>query len=290
MAGFEAKLPELAEADARGEIAVIYGELRAFARVPFVALIYRHLATREGVLPWAWTALRPAFASGAIPDAAARLAEAALLPPVAPIRAAEWRMAGLNAADRPPVEAVLAGYDRANPINLVAARLIIGLLRREAPPVAPTVPGEGRPRRPVRPAIPPLPPLLPAAAIPPEVSVRLASLAGFDQPAAGAVTPSLYRHLAHWPGLLALLPDRLEPAFRLGAVRDAAAAYRRAADAEIATLLPAARQALDERGGAQPPAEAAGLAETLDAFAALIPEMIAVGRLIRAALPSERLL
>ncbi|MSO74811.1 MAG: hypothetical protein EXQ99_06660 [Alphaproteobacteria bacterium] len=279
MSTFEATLPELPERDAQGEIGVIYGEIRGFARVPFVALLYRHLATRPDVLPWVWQVLRPGFASGAIPDAASRLVEAARLPILTPLRAAEWRMAGLTAEDRGLIETVLEAYDRANPINLLVARLIVRLVVGGANVNAP-VTQDDRPNRPARPILPNLPPLLPASAIPAEISARLATLARFGQPAAGAMTPSLYRHLAHWPGYLALLPDRLEPAFRQGTIAVAVDAYRRAADDEVAKLLSVAH-------AAPAPKTMDGLAETLEAFAILIPEMIAVGRLARALLPRE---
>ncbi len=282
MAIFQATLPELPEGEAQSELGVIYGEIRSFARVPFVALLYRHLATRPGVLPRVWQALRPGFASGAIPDAAGRLAEIARLPVRLPLRAAEWRMAGLTAEDRVQIEHVLDAYHRANPINLLVACLIKRLASGTEMAIAPATAGgsDDRPSRPSRPMIPPLKPLLPASAIPPEISARLAALASFGQPQSGAMTPSLYRHLAHWPGYLALLPARLEPVFRQGVIATAVKTYRRAADEEANGLLLAAR--------AQPMPEAAnGLGETLDAFAALIPEMIAVGRLARALLPRE---
>ncbi len=287
---FEAKLAELPEGEAKGDVAAIYGEIRAFARVPFVALIYRHLATRPGVLPWVWAVLRPGFASGAIPDAASRLAEAASLPRVTPIRAVTWRMAGLAAVDRGPIEAVLDAYDRANPINLLVVRLVVRMLSEDVNlsarvPVS-VAEGEDRPRRAARPTIPDLPPLLPASAIPPDVSAKLSTLTQFGQPTAGAVTPSLYRHLAHWPGFLGLLPDRLIPLVRQGVIGRAVVAYRQAADIECAALLPSVRLARDTPGGAATPSSD-GIASTLDAFAMLIPEMIAVGRLVHAMLPQE---
>lgn len=288
MAGFEATLPERSEAEASGEIAVIYGELKTFARVPFVALLYRHLATREGVLPWLWAGLRPILASGAVSDASERVAEAAILPALKAISAAEWRLAGLAAADRLAIASVLAAYDRANPINIVIARLLRAILQGAPLPDRPGAREGERPARPVRLILAPLPPILPVSAIPAETSAALAALAGYVRPASGALTPSLYRHLAHWPGYLALLPARLEPVYRLGAIDKAVARYREAAEAEALQLLADVVPRLDPHrrpSGAM----AASLVETLDAFAGLIPEMIAVGRLLRAGLPIEKL-
>lgn len=289
MAGFEATLPELSEAEARGELAVIYGELKTFARVPFVALLYRHLATREGVLPWLWSGLRPVLASGAINDAAERVAEAAMLPTLKPISGPEWRSAGLNAADRSAIASVLDAYGRANPINLVIARLVRAILLGTPQPDQRPARDDGeRPARKVRPNLAPLPPILPVSAIPADTSAALAALARYDRPASGALTPSLYRHLAHWPAYLAFLPPRLEPVYRLGAVEKAVARYREAAEAELpgllADVLPRLALAHQPRGVAVAP-----LVETLDAFAGLIPEMVAVGRMLNAGLPAERI-
>jgi len=288
MAGFEATLPELSEAEARGDIAVIYGEIKTFARVPFVALLYRHLATRDGVLPWLWPGLRPVLASGTISDAAERVAETAVLPAFKAISGAEWRSAGLTAADRSTIESVLAAYDRANPINLVIARLVRAILLGTPQPDQPHMRDSERPMRKVRPTLAPLPQILPASAIPPETSAALATLARYGRPASGALTPSLYRHLAHWPTYLALLPPRLETVYRLGAVEKAVARYREAAEAELPGLLAHVLPRLDL--ARRPSGAAAGSpVETLDAFAGLIPEMIAVGRLLHAGLPTERL-
>lgn len=286
MAGFEATLPELSEGAAQGEIAVIYGELKTFARVPFVALLYRHLATCDEVLPWLWQGLRPSFASGALTDAAERIADVAALPSLVSIRAAEWRLAGLGAEDRVAITAVIEAYNRANPINLACARLVRAVLSGSPSPAVALPLAPERPARPVRPALPPLPPILPASAIPAETSGALAALSRYGRPASGALTPSLYRHLAHWPGYLGLLPARLAPAYKLGAIDAAVAHYRGAAESELPALLAPLVPLLDP---ARRPSEALSrsLVETLDAFAGLIPEMIAVGRLLRLGLPAE---
>ena len=44
-------LAELNEADATGDIARIYADVRRLCAVPYVSALYRHLATRPGVLP-----------------------------------------------------------------------------------------------------------------------------------------------------------------------------------------------------------------------------------------------
>ena len=60
---------ELSEVDASGSTAEIYAELRRLTGVPVVALIYRHIATHEGLLPHIWAALQPILKSGVLQDA-----------------------------------------------------------------------------------------------------------------------------------------------------------------------------------------------------------------------------
>ena len=62
----------ITDAQARGEIAALYADIRATLGVPVVNLVWRHLATIEGALPWAWGAVRPAYRSGAVAAATAR--------------------------------------------------------------------------------------------------------------------------------------------------------------------------------------------------------------------------
>src|SRR5579863_3612736 len=69
-----ALLAELGEDQATGRIAEIYDEIRRFSGVPYVSSLQRYLATLPGVLEWAWAALRPAMASGVIPETGWRLA------------------------------------------------------------------------------------------------------------------------------------------------------------------------------------------------------------------------
>ena len=57
-------IPAIAEGDATGDIAILYEDLRVTLGVPFVNLIWRHLATIPGGLAWTWTLVKPLYASG----------------------------------------------------------------------------------------------------------------------------------------------------------------------------------------------------------------------------------
>ena len=66
-------LPAVTEAEASGETAAIFADFRALLGVSMVNLIWRHLATIPGALPWAWAALRGLGRGTAVVDAAAML-------------------------------------------------------------------------------------------------------------------------------------------------------------------------------------------------------------------------
>jgi hypothetical protein len=78
----EDPVPAVAEAAARGETAAIFAEIRAVLGVGVVNLIWRHLATIPGALPWAWGLLRPRYADGTLAAVAAGLPGRLRLPAV----------------------------------------------------------------------------------------------------------------------------------------------------------------------------------------------------------------
>ncbi len=52
-------IPAIREEDATGDVAAIFGDLRATLGIPLVNLIWRHLATIPGGLAWVWTLVKP---------------------------------------------------------------------------------------------------------------------------------------------------------------------------------------------------------------------------------------
>ena len=59
-------VPAITEAAATGETAAIFADIRQVLGVDVVNLIWRHLATIDGALPWAWGTLRPLYADGSV--------------------------------------------------------------------------------------------------------------------------------------------------------------------------------------------------------------------------------
>jgi hypothetical protein len=56
--------PAIAEPAATGETAALFADIRATIGVRVVNLVWRHLATLNGALPWAWQAVKPLYVRG----------------------------------------------------------------------------------------------------------------------------------------------------------------------------------------------------------------------------------
>ena len=149
-------LAELAERDARGDIAHIYAEIRRLWAVPYVSSLQRHLATRDGWLEWVWSAIGPVFENGLAQTAAWRAVERVDVPAIAPISRDALGIWGVDAAGETTVGAVCASFVRVSPVNLVFAGLMRRLLGGERPRVTRRPSRAGR--RPPR--FPPCPPWL----------------------------------------------------------------------------------------------------------------------------------
>ena len=78
-------LAEIDEKAATGEIAAIFEDVRRLWGVPYVSAIHRHLATRPGVLEWAWEAVGSAFRSGVAQETAWRAVADVRIAPLAAI-------------------------------------------------------------------------------------------------------------------------------------------------------------------------------------------------------------
>ena len=59
-------LPAISEAGATGEIAELYSDIRETLNVSAINYVWRHIATIDGGLRWAWEAAKPMFASGVV--------------------------------------------------------------------------------------------------------------------------------------------------------------------------------------------------------------------------------
>ena len=269
-------LAELAEDRATGEIAVIYDEIRRFSGVPYVSSLQRYVATLPGVLDWAWQALRPAMASGVIPETGWRLASAVRAPPLSPVPTSSLAGLGVDAAGLAAIRNVAANFQRVSPVNLMTGSCLHLILTGARPA------GPGFSRIWTPPAmLAPMPGDADPARLPPD---QLRVLMRFATEVDGKpFVPALYRQLAHWPKVLRWLADELGPRFDAPETNAARTAFREAtrhaAPAIVARLpgLPA---------GPPPDAETTRrVLVTIDRYAETSPEMTMFGQLLLQALP-----
>lgn len=220
----------IAEAEATGEAAAVFADIRRTMQLPLITSIWRTLAGVEGGLPAVWAMAKPLYASGQ-PDAALRRAlERAVLPVPEPLVPGQLDRAGVSAGDLPAIRALLDAYNRSNGLNLMA---LTGLVATPSgPPANHSVPPAPSPW-------PILPPLLAQTDMAADTWTLLHELNRFgaekptpDEP--GLAT--LWRHLAHWPGLLAVIHAGLDPLQKDGTIRHAIRRLLAEAQAEGASL------------------------------------------------------
>jgi len=170
----------------------------------------------------------------------------------------------VSAADLPRVRAVADGYNRGNGPNLVALTAL--LVDPAGSPPADPIPAAGPPV--------PLPKLLSEPDVTPETwaLVKAINLLGArpDEP----ILASMYRHLANWPGLLALMHAGWSPLAADGRLQAAIGRARSLSRAEAAGLA-----SLRADAGPAPEAAKAAIEEfTEHMIARMVPVGVALAR------------
>lgn len=190
-------VPAVTEADATGETAVLFADIRDVYGVSTVNLVWRHLATMPGALAHVWGGLRPLYLDGTVAREAATLRDELWLPPVARLTAAELLAYGLDALSMNGVRQVLAAYDRTNAMALVALCAARARLAGTPAPVWQS----GATPPPAGPAFV-LPQLLDLDTMPRAVAEGVVVLNRVGSRKSQPLLASMYRQLAHWPPFL----------------------------------------------------------------------------------------
>jgi hypothetical protein len=188
----------ITEAAATGEIAAIYADIRQVLGVDVVNLIWRHLATIDGALPWAWGTLRPLYADGSVIGEAIALHKELVLPPMPAIPAEVFAALGLGANDMKAIRAVLAAYDHTNAM----AALALTALRARLDGRTPLDPAAAEPTPAAAAARIGLPKLLNLTDMQAGTATLVTALNRFGTGRPELILASMYRHLAHWPSYL----------------------------------------------------------------------------------------
>ncbi len=268
-----APLTEVPYAAASGDIRLVYDAIAESLGVRLVNLAYRHLAVEPGCLEWTWSVLGPPMRDGVFAGHGRRLVD----PEEIPAPAMPLRLDGLGRADAARALRTVDAYNRANPVNAVALRTLGLALAGDcaAPPFrAPEVVG--------RELDEPLP-IATLGDLPPETAALLRGLA--DRTVGeGAAVPTLFRHFAAWPDLLAAFSESLEAPGEDDRreeliARVTARAEERAREARAELPPPG------DRGTRLEPALARRLAAVVGTFVPAICRMIVFGRILRRGLP-----
>jgi hypothetical protein len=231
-------VPAITEAAATGEIAEIFADIRGVLGVAVVNLIWRHLATIPRALPWVWGVLRPLYVDGTITAEAAALRSDLDLPRLPPFPPEVLAAAGLLDGDINTIRNVLAAYDRTNAMALIVFSALLLRLDDEPPSRDAASSRSEESREPPR-AIP-LPSLLHMADLAPTTAELVLTLNRLGTRRGDPILASMYRHLAHWPGYLALIWAMIAPLDADGSLEQTiadAAAKARARAAHVATQL-----------------------------------------------------
>ncbi len=198
-------VPSVREADATGEVAALYSDIRATLGVPVVNLIWRHLAIFPGGLQWAWESLKPVYASGAISAEAQALRNGLDIPVLPGITASSLTASGLSEGDVDHISMILSAYERSNAMNIIAlAALLARLEGTDAPASSPasmpvneaTVAG----------AMPPLPTL---DEMPDHIGSLVEALNAVGDRT--EILATMYRHLSNWPPYLSIISALITP-------------------------------------------------------------------------------
>lgn len=206
----------ISETDATGETAAIFAEIRRCMQIPMLTSIWRTLAGIEGGLKTVWHAAKPLIESGLPVAAISRLSDPGVLPIPEPLAAGQLACAGVSDEQLPLIRAMIRAYNRSNSINFIALTAFISEPSDSLGDPNPQQAGSAPADIPLWPELP----LLPMKQeISPEVWTLLESINRFggvkDQP--GMAT--MWRHLAIWPGFLAVVHAALAPLEKDGTIQ-----------------------------------------------------------------------
>lgn len=232
-------VPAVKENDAEGEIATIFDDIRTSLGTTSVNLIWRHLATFPGALPWCWEAIAPLLRSGELGELARNLREALTGPNLSEMPPEAREALSLSADDFAQIGSTLRGYFRSCTINIVSLNALVICMEdahaATAPAAAPFIPVADMRQRP---PMEKMARLLSPSEMPPHVAKLAWRLNGLGERGDGRILASLYRYLANWPTFLGATWMLIEPLAANGQLGIAIDRVLVEADARARQLLP----------------------------------------------------
>ena len=251
-------IPTVSEKEADPAVTAIFEDIKQTLEVPFVNLIWRHLATIPGGLSSTWSLAKPLYSSQLLNEAARSLrGHTQLFQTLSPWPEAVLANLGITPQDKKEILFLLEDYGHANSrallVLLYLHRSISVHLETESTPGLPLPNSpiqvdplsrktENRARL-IKPARP-----LPAPAdMSAQVALLVRTLNTFGTSRQGPAEPSLYRHLSYWPSFLAAFWLAVEPLERQGLLASETAALQEYAQGLVSQWKPAElnREALE---------------------------------------------
>ena len=272
---------EVSEESASGLTREIYQDMRRCFDAPIVNLIYRRIAADPATLGWVWGTLRPIIVSGELERRAAELLGALDQSEPSPISADQLRSVGIDDESLSTIRRVLDTYNRTNPMNLIAAKMVELALddRREATPFS----GEMVAHHGNTPVS--LPPMIDVTQMQSKAQSAMLRLARAASRGSSDIVPSLFRHFGDWPGFIELAAASIHPLTHGSAMAGLVEELGRGAGVAASRLSEAATVPRDGL-----PAPIGPARDDLYALLRLFPNpicgMILIGFWLRRALPS----
>ena len=272
---------EVPETEATGKIYLLYEDMKAAMNVGMVNLVYRRMATVDGLLEWVWSAFRPALVSGDVERASISLKSELAWPSMPEIPVPALPLLGLGDPEIVAISRVLDNYNRSNSFNLFLFTALVQCLKT------------GGPREELRRVdtlnlsdkLEPLPPIVAMGDMSKETATLIRAMSAPIAPVNKPMIPSLFRHLANWPGFLALVAPHIIHMISSGELPIVSnnvqnSAIRAAHILSQKMSIPVGLSTPDEI------TQAYWLDEWRAYISKPIPEMIAIGYALRYALPN----
>lgn len=235
-----ASIPTVSEQDATPSVQAMFEDIKQTLQVPFVNLIWRHLATIPDGLSLTWTLAKPLYSSVTMNEAARSLRErSALKNEMTPWPHCVQESLGLSLTDRQEIISLLEDYGHANSrALLILSYLHYSISAHNHELSINIAKQEGKPKQ-INPLehrttqgeilINPARPLPASGALTSPVVELVKILNSFGSPIPSPAEPSLYRHLSYWPSFLAAFWVSVEPLERQGLLtREAIAMHEHA--------------------------------------------------------------
>ena len=192
----------ISEDEATGETAEIFRDIKTTLGNGVVNLIWRHIATIEGALPWVWQAVKPLYILDVLKNEAGFLCENIKLPEVSALPSAVLSAVNVLDRDRLVIQKILDSYNQGNAFNLLALSALTVLPEDNKKKVE----AGQKFLEDIN-----IPNLMNLDGMDEQTRTLVLLLSKLGAQKDNNVVPSLYRHLAYWPGFLSLSWNTLIP-------------------------------------------------------------------------------